>query len=66
VEVRLNGEMRTFEKPLTVARLLDLLGVKAGSVAVERNMRIVPRSAMAVEVVEEGDTIEIIRLVGGG
>jgi len=33
---------------------------------VERNLRIVPRHEIEREPVADGDTIEIIRFVGGG
>ena len=66
MEISLNGEKRSFEAPLTVASLLKSLGIRQGSVVVERNLRIVARSEMEYEPVEEGDSIEIIRLVAGG
>jgi sulfur carrier protein len=49
-----------------VRGLLEALGVRPEAVVVERNMTIVPRDRMAGEPVEDGDSIEIIRLVGGG
>ncbi len=66
MEISLNGEKRRFEAPLTVAGLLDSLGVNPKSVVVERNLEIVSRSRIEKEPVKEGDTIEIIRLVAGG
>jgi thiamine biosynthesis protein ThiS len=66
MEISLNGEKRSFEAPLTVASLLKSLEIRQGSVVVERNLRIVARSEMEHEPVEEGDSIEIIRLVAGG
>ncbi|MHB9099658.1 MAG: MoaD/ThiS family protein [Syntrophales bacterium] len=32
----------------------------------EKNLRIVPRERMGEEMVHDGDSLEIIRLVGGG
>jgi thiamine biosynthesis protein ThiS len=48
-----------------MAMEISLNGEKR-SFEVERNLRIVARSEMEHEPVEEGDSIEIIRLVAGG
>jgi sulfur carrier protein len=66
MEIRVNGELRQWDRSLTVRGLLEALGVRPEAVVVERNMTIVPRDRMAGEPVEDGDSIEIIRLVGGG
>lgn len=64
--ITVNGETRTLPGPFTVADLLAALAVKPGAVAVERNLTIVDRARFAEETLCEGDTIEIIRMVGGG
>jgi len=66
MEIRVNGETRQWDRPVTVRDLLEALGVRSGAVVVERNLQIVPRERMAEEMVEDGDSLEIIRLVGGG
>jgi thiamine biosynthesis protein ThiS len=66
MEVRINGEKRIFDMPLTVSGLLDSLGINPQSVVVERNLQIVARSKMDQEPIENGDTLEIIKLVSGG
>ena len=66
MEIRVNGETRQWDRSFTVRDLLEALGIRPGAVVVERNLRIVPRERVAEEVVEDGDSIEIIRLVGGG
>jgi thiamine biosynthesis protein ThiS len=66
LEIRVNGERRKVNAPLTVGNLLESLRIKPQAVVVERNLNIVARSEVDREPVEEGDTIEIIRLVGGG
>ena len=66
MEIRVNGELRQWDRSLTVHDLLETLGVRPEAVVVERNLTIVPRERMAEETVEDGDSIEIIRLVGGG
>jgi len=66
MEIRLNGEIRRWDSPVTVLALIESLGIRPGTVVVERNLKIVPRERMAEEMVEDGDSLEIIRLVGGG
>ncbi len=66
MEIRVNGELRQWDRSVTVRDLLEALGIRPEAVVVERNMQIVPRERVAEEMVEDGDSIEIIRLVGGG
>jgi len=66
VEIRVNGETKQWDRSITVRDLLEALGIRPRAVVVERNLKIVPRERMAEEMVEDGDSIEIIRLVGGG
>lgn len=66
MEIVVNGEKRHWEGAATIQALLAGLGIRPGSVAVEKNRRILAREALATEPLAEGDAIEIIRLVGGG
>lgn len=67
MEITINGVKRTdFVSPLTVADLLEQLGINPRSVVVERNLEIVARNVINEMFVQDGDTIEIIRIVGGG
>jgi thiamine biosynthesis protein ThiS len=66
VELRVNGEARALPDGLTVAGLLDALGLSARKVAIERNREIVPRSTFAEAELAEGDVIEVVTFVGGG
>jgi thiamine biosynthesis protein ThiS len=66
MEVTVNGEKRSYDGPMTLLGVVESLGLRPGSVAVERNLIIVPRKGMDREMIRDGDVIEIIRLVGGG
>ena len=66
MKVLLNGETREFPDPLTVAGLLDAIGLGEHRVAVEVNQAIVPRGRHATQSLAEGDRIEIIQAIGGG
>ena len=62
----INGESQKFDQPLTVAELLERIGLDGRKVAVERNFEIVPRSSYANTGLIEGDKIEIVHFIGGG
>jgi thiamine biosynthesis protein ThiS len=66
VTLKLNGEDREFEEPLTVAALLRALQVKSGAVAVEVNRRVVPKSQHDSHPLRSGDHVEVVTFVGGG
>jgi len=64
--VTINGKTREFASPLTVTDLLKELQLASQLVLVERNLEIVERDDMAKTQVTEGDTIEVLKVVGGG
>jgi sulfur carrier protein len=69
MKLRINGEERDFSgspAPLTLAALVEILGMKADRVAVELNLDIVPRGQWAATSLNEGDRLEIVHFVGGG
>ena len=66
MEITVNGKKQNHDTSLTVCGLLQALGIAPRTVIVERNLTIVPRTEMEIEALQEGDTIEIIRFVGGG
>jgi sulfur carrier protein len=66
MDILLNGERRTLRADLTVAALLDELGLAGKRVAVEVNRDIVPRSEHATRRLRDGDRVEIIHAIGGG
>ena len=66
VSVRINGEDREIAAPCSIAGLLDSLRVSRTHTAVERNRQIVPKSDFERVMLEDGDVLEIVTLVGGG
>ena len=66
MQLTINGEDRLFEGSLTLAALLEQLGLKLDRVAVEYNKNVVPRPQWAKTVLAEGDRLEIVQFVGGG
>lgn len=66
MNLRINGETRTFTQPLSVAGLLAQLNLEPRKIAVERNREIVPRSQYGDTQLSDGDQLEIVNFVGGG
>jgi thiazole synthase len=66
LSLKINGEPREIERPLSVRELLTTLGLDPAKIAVERNLEIVPRSQYAEVTVDEGDRLEIVHFIGGG
>lgn len=66
MEIFVNGEEQRFETPLNVSGLLDALDLEPRKIAVERNLKIVPKSRYAETALSDGDKIEIVQFVGGG
>ena len=64
--IRVNGEHRRAPRGVSIAEMLSGIGVDPAKVAVERNLEIVPRSALTETCVEDGDDFEIVHFVGGG
>ena len=50
----------------TLAELLASAGYETGRIAVERNGEIVPKAQYDALLLEDGDTLEVVRFVGGG
>ena len=61
-----NGEPRELSQAMSVAGLLEALGLDGRKVAVERNAAIVPRSAYDATMLMPGDSLEIVHFIGGG
>ncbi len=66
MRIMINGESRELAAGLTVAAMLQALGIDTRKVAVERNLEIVPKSAFAATEIQEGDRLEIVHFIGGG
>jgi thiazole synthase len=66
VHLKINGELRPFPGPVTIAELLTQLALDPRKIAVECNLEIVPKSAYGQTVLQDGDKLEIVNFVGGG
>jgi len=66
MRLTVNGEELDFSTGNTVRQLLAQLQLAGRPAAVERNGQIVPHSTFDQTELTEGDTLEIVTLVGGG
>ena len=66
MEIVLNGEAMRVDSALTVAQLLECIGMGERRVAVEVNRAIVPRSQHDTRALAAGDRVEIVHAIGGG
>ena len=66
MQIVINGEQRSMSDQLTVAQMLEDLGLDASRIAVEINREIVVRSKFTDQKMSEGDAVEIIHFIGGG
>jgi thiamine biosynthesis protein ThiS len=64
--VTINGETRQIPDGLSVAAMIEQLGMKGNRVAIERNLDILPRARWQETQVQPGDKFEIVHFVGGG
>jgi thiamine biosynthesis protein ThiS len=66
IQVSVNGEPLRLPSGSTVADVLRRLSLDRARVAVEHNLRVVPRAEHASLQLNHGDRLEIVTFVGGG
>ncbi|HXC50272.1 MAG TPA: sulfur carrier protein ThiS [Candidatus Limnocylindrales bacterium] len=66
MRLRINGEDKDVADGITIAGLVDSLGLGGRRVAVERNREVVPASGWNSACLADNDVVEIVHFVGGG
>ncbi|WP_212785615.1 sulfur carrier protein ThiS [Ferrigenium kumadai] len=66
ITVSINGASRQFPRAISIAELIEEMGLTGKRIALERNGEIVPRSTFAAQQIADGDRMEIVVAVGGG
>lgn len=66
MKVTLNGESKECPEGITIENLLDLYKIDKNRVAVELNLRIIPRKELSERVLRDADLLEVVTFVGGG
>jgi len=65
MKITINGQEQTSD-PISLAQLIEQLGMKQDRVAVELNRSIIRREKWPETNLAEGDRLEIVHFVGGG
>jgi len=66
IEITINEQPRNVEPGITLAQLLTELQIVSPAIAVEVNQQLRPRDQFENTILEAGDILEIVTLVGGG
>lgn len=66
LRLRVNGESRTIDSTMTVQQYLEAHGLMLPFMAVARNGEVLLKSEYAQVTLQDGDVLEVVRMVGGG
>ena len=66
ISLTVNGKRTQLDKPITLDRFLTEHGVNPKFVAVAYNGTVLQRDEFSATTLNSGDTLEIVRPVGGG
>jgi thiamine biosynthesis protein ThiS len=66
IALTVNGERRELDGPIELIAFLESLGVDPRYVAVARNGDVLPREEWPETTLQDGDVLEVVRMVGGG
>jgi len=66
MNIRVNQETHEFPPRTSISQVIEAMGLNPKYVAVEVNLELIPRSSHAEHLLQEGDELEVVTLVGGG
>ena len=69
MKLKINGEVKTIEKSndeISLEGLLEHLGYKPQLVVVELNGEIINPNLWSSKIINNGDCLEVVTIVGGG
>jgi sulfur carrier protein len=66
ITLRINGNSESLPEPLPLTTYLERRAVELRLVAIAHNGVVVPRADLGTIVLRDGDSLEIVRMVGGG
>lgn len=67
IEIRINGNIERIEDDSTLASYLQSLGLQnRKAIAIALNGEVVPRKLFPQTKISVGDSLEIVRAIGGG
>jgi len=66
ITLTVNGEKRELEGPVRLTAFLETLDIDTRHVAVAHNGAVLQREKWSEVTLQDGDILEIVRMVGGG
>lgn len=66
MKVKINGEVINFDRKINLCDLVKIRNLEGKMFVIEKNLQIVPKENYSKDFLEDGDTIEIASLCGGG
>ena len=66
INIILNGESKSIRTGITVYELVADFGFNSKNIAIEKNLETLPKSIWKKTVLQNGDSLEIVRFIGGG
>jgi thiamine biosynthesis protein ThiS len=66
MQIVLNGKEYELAGPVSIEGLIKGLGQDGSRLVVELNATIISKELYSASMLKEGDTLELVRLVGGG
>jgi len=66
ITLTVNGEKRELEGPVRLTAFLETLDIDKRNVAVAHNGTVLQREKWSEVTLQDGDILEIVRMVGGG
>lgn len=66
MKLTVNGESKELAAGSTLASMLEQLGLNAKNIVIEHNGDVINKQIYDCTILTTGDSIEIVRFVGGG
>ena len=67
IEIRINGNIERIEDDSTLSSYLQILGLQdRKAIAIALNGEVIPREQFSQTKISVGDSMEIVRAIGGG
>ncbi|MBI4687599.1 MAG: sulfur carrier protein ThiS [Nitrospirae bacterium] len=66
MKLKLNGTVSEFQEEMTLTQLLENLKIEPKAIAVEVNLNIIKKTDYQSYMLKDGDTVEVVKFVGGG
>lgn len=61
-----NGKKVDIKPGLTIVSFLEMHRIKPGTVVIEHNNNLPPKESWPEIILSEGDSLEVIKIIGGG